>query len=293
VTPRLAGMGAAAAVILLFSSFSVVSRLATREVLAPPDIAALRFAVAGLALGPLLWRFGLSGLSRAQALALSVTGGLGFALFAYHGLALTPASQAGVLLHGTLPLFGTLAGAVLLGEWPTPARLLGCAIILCGVLLPATTDAAGEANPLGLALLGAAACCWASYGALARRLRLRPLRAAAIVAPVTLLLYLPPYLLLHGLALLDVPAATLLWQAAFQGLLIGVVSLLLYTASVSLLGATETALAMAAIPGLTAALGIPLLGEHPPPLAWAGVALATAGMLLALRPSRQGSSQRC
>jgi drug/metabolite transporter (DMT)-like permease len=74
--------------VLLFSSFTLVSRLGFSSSLTLPDLAALRFGIGGMLLLPALLRFGLSGVRWRDAGALALFGGLGFALSAYAGIAL-------------------------------------------------------------------------------------------------------------------------------------------------------------------------------------------------------------
>jgi drug/metabolite transporter (DMT)-like permease len=280
----LAGAAAAAAVVVLFSAFTLVSRLGTLDALRAWDLAALRFGVGGVLLLPVLMRRGLAGLSLGRAARLSFFGGLGFALLAYAGFARAPAAHGAVFLHGMLPAFGTLAGALWLGERPSARRLIGAGLILAGVAALAL-DALGAATGtvlLGDACLVGASACWSVYGVLIRRYKVDAVAAAAIVTPLSMAVYLPVYFLALDPQLGQVAVGTLAAQAVFQGVLIAIASLLAYTLAVSLLGATETAVATAAVPCLTTVAAIPLLGEMPGPLTWAGVAIASLGMVAAL-----------
>lgn len=279
----MAGGAAAALVVVLFSAFTLVSRLGTLDALRPWDLAALRFGVGGALLLPVLVRRGLAGLSLGRAVLLSFFGGLGFALLAYAGFARAPAAHGAVFLHGMLPAFGTLAGALWLGERPTARRLAGAGLILAGVAALGLDAAAATGTVLlGDACLVGASACWSVYGVLIRRYRVDALAAAAIVTPLSMAAYLPVYVLALDPQLGQVPVGTLAVQAVFQGVLIAIVSLLAYTMAVSLLGATETAVATAAVPCLTTLAAIPLLGEMPGPLTWAGVGAASLGMVAAL-----------
>ena len=91
--------------VLLFSSFTLVSRLGLSSRLQLVDLAALRFGIGGSLLLPALLRADLRSVTWRQATALALFGGLGFALLAYTGFSLAPAAHGAVLLHGTLPLF--------------------------------------------------------------------------------------------------------------------------------------------------------------------------------------------
>jgi drug/metabolite transporter (DMT)-like permease len=67
-------------------------------------------------------------------------------------------------------------------------------------------------------------------------------------------------------------------------MLIGAVSIFVYTRAVAALGPAETALFTAAVPCVTTLAAIPLLSEVPSGVALAGVGVVTARMLVALRP---------
>ena len=117
---RTIGVACGVAVILLFSGFMLVSRMGFASSLKLIDIAALRFSIGGLVLLPALLRHGFAGVRMRNAAALAFTGGLGFALCAYTGLMLAPASHGTVLVHGALPLF-----TFLLTWWKSPTKAGG------------------------------------------------------------------------------------------------------------------------------------------------------------------------
>jgi drug/metabolite transporter (DMT)-like permease len=63
--------------------------------------------------------------------------------------------------------------------------------------------------------------------------------------------------------------------------LVTIVSLLLYSRAVAILGASGGATFGALVPALSALLAIPLLDEWPNETDWAGIALISAGVYLA------------
>ena len=77
--------------------------------------------MAALLLVPLLARGGLARLPIGRALLLAGLGGLGFALLAYNGFRLAPASHGSLLIHGMLPLFTLLAN-----NWSGTQRSAAC-----------------------------------------------------------------------------------------------------------------------------------------------------------------------
>lgn len=272
----------------LFSSFTLASRLGYNSALHWHDLAALRFGIGGLLLLPVLLRRGMPRASGADAAALACFGGFGFALLAYAGFALAPAAHGAVLLHGTLPLFTfalTRRGAPQPGARP---RFAGLVLIAAGIAAMAL-DSWTRATPrqlAGDAALLLASLSWSAYGVHARRLGAAPAQSAAVVAVLSMACFLPIYALLPGKALLAVGARELLLQALVQGVLIGAVSIFVYTRAVAALGPATVALFTAAVPCVTTLAAIPLLAEHPGGAAIAGIAAVTAGMLAALQPFR-------
>jgi drug/metabolite transporter (DMT)-like permease len=74
-------------------------------------------------------------------------------------------------------------------------------------------------------------------------------------------------------------------QGAYHGVVVGALSILIYTRAVNSLGAAQTALFTAAVPCLTTLGAIPLLGEIPSQLAASGLAIVTVGMVIAIQSS--------
>src|SRR5437879_1582562 len=111
-----------------------MTRLAVTTSLDAPDIAALRFGIAGVLLSPVLVRRGLA-LDRLgwPGLAVMIAGlGAPYALVAAGGLRFAPASDQGALNPGCMPLFVALIAAIFLGETLSAARKLGLSLILAG-----------------------------------------------------------------------------------------------------------------------------------------------------------------
>jgi drug/metabolite transporter (DMT)-like permease len=113
-----------------------------------------------------------------------------------------------------------------------------------------------------------------------RQSKLDPLHVAALVSTGSLVIYLPIYLALYGTHLAQLPLAEIAVQAIFQGVLVTIVSLLLYGRAVAILGASGGAAFGALVPALSALLAIPLLDEWPNETDWAGIVLISAGVYL-------------
>jgi drug/metabolite transporter (DMT)-like permease len=269
--------------VALFSGFTLVSRAGLTASLKPWDLAALRFGIGGLLMLPVLLRCGFAKIRLRDALALALTGGLGFAACAYAGFALAPASHGAVLLHGTLPLSTfLLARKGRNGMSATSAA--GLAFMGLGIAAMAT-EGAGRNTPsqwLGDAALVLASFSWSAYGLLARKLALPPAHSASIVAVLSLAMSTPVFLALPGLHFSSASWHEWLLQGVFQGLLVGAVSIYAYSNAVVRLGPQRTAVLTAAVPCVTTAGAVLLLHESLSIFVLAGIGLVTAGMLISL-----------
>jgi drug/metabolite transporter (DMT)-like permease len=282
---RFIGLSCGLLSVLLFASFTLVSRLGFSSRLRLLDLAALRFGIGGTLLLPVLLRTDLRQVGWRRSAGLAASGGLGFALLAYTGFSLAPAAHGAVLLHGTLPLFTWLVmGATSRSSRPA-YRTAGIVFIAVGIALMAY-DSLAVASPMQLvgdAFLLLASLSWSSYAVLSRRLGLPPASGAAIVAVLSLCAFLPVYALWPGKALFLVDRGELVLQGIVQGVLIGAISIFVYTRAVAALGPAAAALFAAAVPIVTTLAAVPLLHEIPSRLALAGVGVVTLGMIVAVR----------
>ena len=283
---RITGFAAGLGVVALFSGFALISRMGSQTELQVHDLAMLRFGIGGILLLPVFLKSRLAGLSVWQAIKLAFFGGAGFALLAYAGLFLAPATHGAALLHGTLPLTTFIILAVLSPRAADMGRLPGLILIGAGIVLMLADSFVGVA-PAQLAgdiCLLLASLCWSAYAVSVQRAGISPVSAAAIVAVLSAMVFCPAYLLLGGgSGLLAADTSDLLIQAVFQGVLIGALSIAIYTQAVRSFGAANTALFTASVPCITALLAMPLLGEHSSLLVWLGVAIVSMGMVLAVR----------
>lgn len=285
------GLACAVGVVLLFCSFVIVSRLGLRTELEPTDLAFIRYVVSGTVLLPVFLRHGTAGLALRQAVALSGLGAIGFVLFAFHGFERAPASHGSALMHGTLPAFSLVIAYVLARHRPEWLSVAGASAIGAGVLLMIwdSLSVADTSQLIGDFFLLCAAGCWAGYGLLVRSLRVPALQAATIITTFAMIGYAPVYLAATTTRVLSLPLSDVLTQAVFQGVLIGILSVVLYTRVVQALGANAAALAAAFVPALTTLLAIPLLGETPSATTLAGVLLVTLGIVVPILLRRSGS----
>jgi len=273
------------AAVSIWAGWSAMTRLAVTTSLDAWDISALRFGVAGLALSPILARHGIA-LYRLGWLGLGglIFGtGAPYALVVAVGLGFAPAYDAGALNPGCMPLFVALIAATVLREKLSKAQKLGLSLILCGALIIiGWHDAAWSVlRSLGDALFLLGSFLTACYTIIFRQSKLDPIHAAALVSSGSLVIYAPIYIFLSGFHLAGVPLTDLVVQVVFQGIVVTIVSLVLYGRAVLILGASGGSAFGALVPALSALLAIPLLGEWPTASGWGGIMLVSGGVYLA------------
>jgi drug/metabolite transporter (DMT)-like permease len=279
------GTACALAAVSIWAGWSVITRLAVTTNLDAWDIAALRFGVAGLLLSPVLVRRGLclDRLGWSGLVTLIAGVGAPYVLVASGGLRFAPAYDQAALNPGCMPLFVALIMAVVFHERASRARRFGLTLILAGaaVIVAAHAAAWSTTRIAGDALFLFASFLTACFTVVMQRAELDPLHAAALVSTGSLVIYLPIYLLWHGIRLIRLPLDDIALQAAFQGVLVTIVSIVLYGRAVAVLGASGGAAFGALVPGLSALFAIPALGEWPAGTGWAGIGLISAGVYLA------------
>ena len=269
------------AAVSIWAGNIVVGSLGLRSSLTAWDITAIRFAVAGLLLAPLLARSGLT-LDRLSWLGVGalVLGGAPTVLLVNAGLLFAPAAHAGALFPGVMPLLTAILAALILKEVFTLRKRVGFVLIVSGIVSIILGSGLAVCTPqtIGHLLFLGAALAFACYTVALRRARLDGLHAAAISAVGSMLLYLPPYTLMAGGSIFDASPTAIGLQALVQGLLTAVISYIVYGRAVSILGASSGAAFAASCPAMTALMAIPLLGEWPAPIDWAAILSISIGV---------------
>ena len=273
------------AAVSIWAGWSAMTRLAVITNLDAWDIPALRFGVAGLLLLPIVIRRGLAldRLGWSGLAGLIVGTGAPYALAAALGLRFAPAYDAGALNPGCMPLFVAMIAAIVLGEKPSTTQKIGLSLILSGALIIVgwhdTTWSISRS--MGDVLFLVASFLTAGYTVIMRKSKLDPVHVAALVATGSLVIYAPFYFGIRGLHLAQVAVADLAIQVIFQGIVVTIISLVLYCRAVLILGASRGSAFGGLVPALSAVLAIPLTGERPTASGWVGIVLISAGVYLA------------
>jgi len=281
----LIGAVCAIAAVAIWAGWLVMMRVGVITTLTAFDLTALRFAVAGVVLLPIVLRHGLAfnRLGWLGFTAVVIGAGAPVQLLVGAGLSFAPVAHASVLSYGISPLIVAGLAAVAFKERLVPIRKAGLVLVTLGALVIGGVgiSSLGGRQSIGHLLFLTAACLWACYAVVMRGARLGGLHAAAIAAVVSLLVYLPLYLIFIDNRLLEVSLTDLVGQAFYQGVLTATVSLALFGRSIMLLGASKAAAFVALVPVIAALMAIPVLGEWPTSIDWLAIGMITAGVYLA------------
>jgi drug/metabolite transporter (DMT)-like permease len=199
------------------------------------------------------------------------------------GLAFAPVAYASAFTQGVLPLTTAVMAVIVLKEKLTAWRKIGIVLIIAGAVMIAGLGLGdfGGRESIGQAIFLSATLLWAAYTVALRKARLDGLHATAIACVASLIIYIPIYLALFGPRVLAAPWRELVWQGLYQGVLTGVVSLVLFGRAVALLGASAAGAFIALGPVIATLLAIPILNEWPTAEDWIGIAVISAGVYLA------------
>jgi drug/metabolite transporter (DMT)-like permease len=279
------GLASGLLVVFCWAGWVISTRFAVTTHLRPFDIAFLRYLVASAILTPVLLRHGLGlrEIGAGRTLVLVCGAGLPFLLISSTGMKFAPASDAGAVMIGTMPVFVAIFSASINRERFDPVRVTGFIAVIIGIVGIAAHGLfnfeSGAWRGHILFLTGAA--LYASYTVTFRRTGIGPWHAAAIVNFYSLLILMPFYFLASGSHLLSASPSEIITQAAVQGIIAGIVAIFFYGEAVRRLGASQAAVLASLTPAVAALLGMPLLGEFPGSLTWAAIVAVSIGVVLA------------
>jgi len=271
---------------LAWGAQAVVARSGTLAGYSALDLAVLRYFTAGLVLAPFAWwaRGVLARIGLRRLLVLAVAGGIGNALLFNGGLIYAPASHGGTIAPIASAVMGAVLGIPLLGEWPTRGRVVALGVMALGVLLIGIDGITGSVPGAwrGDLLLLGAGTIWAGFTLLLRRWEVPALAGNAAVCGLSVMIALPPWLLMGGGVVPELPFRQALLQMVAQGLIASALATTLYARAVGLMGGTRTACLTALIPVVAVILSVIVLDEPLGATKLAGVVLAVGGMLVAV-----------
>ena len=286
----LRGYLAAAATLVMWTSFSLFSRYAGKSVLTPYDVFALRLSVAALVLLPFAPRFLGQGAWRDQRLwLLASLGSLLYCLVVYTGFRYAPAAHGAILLSGMQPFLISAIVLAVDGIRPNRMRSLGLIGIATGIACAAVPyfNVWSPEVVFGDLLIFSGSVLWAIYSVLAKRWGYSPWTLTSAVALIPAVLYLPIYALFLPKALAEAPLALIVTQGLYQGIVATILAMLAYLKAISILGTERAAVFLALVPITTGLAAVPLLGEALTGWLLSGLVFVSLGSFVA---SRYGGS---
>ena len=286
----LRGYLAAAATLVMWTGFSLFSRMAGKSILTPYDVFALRLATAALVLLPFAPRFLGKGVWRDKRLWLLATlGSLFYCLVVYTGFRYAPAAHGAILLSGMQPFLISVIVLIVEGSRPNRMRTVGLAAIAAGIVctaIPYFNHWSPEVA-YGDLLIFTGSVLWAIYSVLAKRWGYSPWTLTCAVALIPAILYLPVYALWLPKQLAAAPLALIVTQGVYQGIVATILAMLAYLKAISILGTERASVFLALVPITTGLAAVPLLGEALNTWLLGGLVFVSLGSFIA---SRYGGS---
>lgn len=270
--------------VFIWASWIISTRWAVSGALVPLDVGILRYGIPALVLLPVWLPHGLLpvGLSPRVIAGMVLGAGIPFFLIGASGMKFAPVSDVGAMLPGTMSFFVAIGAKLVEREVFGKARTLGFALIAAGVVVIAWGSLTGGSGAWrGHLLFLSASAIFAIYTFSFIRSGLKPFHAVGLVSAWSTVLAIPAWLLFTPPGLPEIGLGQFALLALIQGILSGVVAIAAFAFAVQKIGASKAAAYSALVPVLTALLGIPVLGEWPTAVGWAGGITVSFGVLLA------------
>ncbi len=269
--------------VLIWASWLVLTSAGRTTALSVIDLAGFRALVPAIVLAPVLWRQrrDVIALGLVRCLLLSAYGAP-FTLLVGYGLGFAPVAHAGALVPGLMPVFASILTFAFMGQRVTVRQVIATLLILLGavaLLLQASHGPVLEQMWIGHALFLAGAVCWACFAVTMRASDIPPFLATAIVAAISAVVLLPVWVLSDLSELNTALRGDIVFQAVFQGLIAGLLSLFAFGQALRLIGGQATVLS-ALTPGVAAFLAMPVLGQIPDRVDLFALTVVVAGLII-------------
>jgi len=259
----LRGYLAAIATLLMWSGFSLVSRMGGKSILTAYDVFALRLIFATVILLPFAGSMP-KGIWRDKRIwALTALCSLIYCPLVFSGFKYAPAAHGGILLAGMQPFLISAVVWLLNGAHPGKWRSIGLVLISTGIVC-AAMPYFSEWSPdslFGDLLILLSSICWAFYSVLAARWGYSGWTLTRAIAYCSAVVYLPVYFLFLPKELASAPLAMIITVGVYQGLVATILAMLTYLKAISILGTERAAAFLALVPIVTGIVAVPLLDE--------------------------------
>lgn len=276
------GYGYALMAVLIWCGFILVSRMGGVSELLPQDVIFIRYLTCTAILLPLWWFKWRFNLFNWKLLVCSLIGGLAYALCAFRGFELAPASHAAVLLPGLMPLGIIVFSFLVNGERHGLQKWLGTLVITLGIaILFLSYYAQNQTLSEGHVYLVLASLCWAIFSVLIKRWDITPWQVTVSLAVITFIIYAPVYMVFLPKAISVASWNDILLQGFYQGFMATIVQMILYVKAVQAIGPSSMGAMMSIVPVLSGVLAILVFKEQASIELFGGLVLVSLGAWLA------------
>jgi drug/metabolite transporter (DMT)-like permease len=267
---------------LIWCGFILVSRMGGISDLLPQDVIFIRYLTCSVILLPLWWFKWRFNLFNWKLLVCSLIGGLGYAICAFTGFELAPASHAAVLLPGLMPLCIIVFSFLINGERHAMQKWLGTWVITFGIVtLFLSYYTQNQTLSMGHVYLVLASLCWAIFSVLIKRWEITPWQVTVSLGAITCVIYAPVYVLFLPKAIASAPWSDILLQGFYQGVMATIVQMIFYVKAVQAIGPSNMGAVMAIVPVLSGILAILIFKEPASLELMIGLVLVSFGAWLA------------
>jgi len=270
-------------VVFIWALWLVVSRAGAQSTLNAYDLTAIRYGISAVASLPIVlyykpWR----SMSLKRIAGLSLLLGPLYILCVYFAFDYAPAAHGGVYMNGAMPAITLFLSFLFLQQKSTSIQLFGVGLIFSGTLLTAA-DVSGLSIPgawRGDLLFIVAAVFFSGYLVVARAWSVTPTQVMLCGSLINAIIFVPIWYWWLPSGLAEADGAQLALQIFYQGLIPGLLGLVLVAVATKNIGPAATSAFIAAVPGLGAVLGAIFLNEVPGTLGWLSLVVLTVGILM-------------
>ena len=216
--------------------------------------------------------------------SITVGASVVFPFFVTSGLQFAPASDAGALAPGMIPVWTALAAYFIAGERPGKLSLIGLGLILCGVLMIGLWSSLFALNVIvlkGYLLFFLGAGLFSIYAVIYKQSGISAMHGLVIGLFWGALMIGPGLLFTGQVPFAHADLSDIVYMVILQGIIIAILALLLFNLAVRLIGAPQAAAFGALTPVLALLGGGWFLGESISFVKFIGVFVVAVGVFLA------------
>ena len=277
-------------VVLIWSTWLVVSRSGAQSSLTIYDLAALRYGVSAcIALPFVLYYQPWKNMNLGRIIKVTLLLGPLYILFVFSGFNYAPAAHGGIFMNGAIPALTLFIAWLWFSEIPRRVQIAGVVLILVGGLL-----AIADASQLSLRnswigdlmfLLGG--LFFSCYLVANRRWGITATQVLLCGSVLNAFVYVPIWWLFLPSGFESASHQQIYLQLLYQGLVPNLLGLLLVGVAVKHIGSAPTAAFMAAVPPMGTLLSLLFLGETLGFLGWLSLLVLTPGIVMVALANRK------